>query len=180
MAQPSKTILMIAIEAGAEALALRAAAEELFLRVELYQLGEARDLPVLLNGRSDVDLTLLLCHGDGRGGIPMPELAPGLAVHQPFLGSLQPAQVYSFLRLEGQRILSTGCSTGGPVMAQAFLDAGCEWYLAPDDDPDGSACFLFTLGFLYHHLVRNRSAPAALAIARRADDESRYFQLFER
>ena len=108
----------------------------------------------------------------------MPELNDDLKARQPFAGSMKPEHVRQFLKLDGQKVLNTGCSTGNSGMASAFLDAGCQWYIGPVDDQDGTASFVFVVNFLYHHLCRNLGVEEALLVTRREDDESKFFKLY--
>ena len=177
MTIPSKRIMLLAIEDGNEGYAIRCLAEQLGISVEYYGIGMACDVVDLLNRKQSFDLVLLCCHGS-QGGIAMPELAESLYRDQPFRGPMMPQHVRATLDLTGKKVFSTGCSTGAKEMVEAFLDAGCEWYLAPRDDPDGNAGTVFTVNFLYHHLCRGLDAAQAVAAARREDDESGLYTLF--
>jgi len=178
--QPTKSIKILGIDqVGGEAAAIRTFAEELFLRVELYGIGENRDIPELLNEDRQSDLIVLVCHGDD-GNIVTPQLDDSLRSRQPFWGHMNAEHIRDFLKLDGQRILNTGCSTGVEEMASAFLDAGCEWYVAPVDYPDGTAGFVFVVNFLYQLFGRGLSVEEALSIATREDDDSRFFRLYRR
>jgi hypothetical protein len=177
MGLPEKSILLLSIEDCHEAEVLRAFSEQLFLRVEMYGIGESKDVVQLLNGGHQTDLIVLACHGKD-GNIVMPEVGEGLKAKQPFPGNMRPEHVREFLKLDGQRVFSTGCATGTPEMAAAFLDAGCDCYLAPTDYQDGTASLVFAVNFLYHYLSRGSDVENAVSIARREDDESRFFRLY--
>ncbi len=177
MVQPTKKITILGIEDYDAGVRLRAAAEMLFLNVEWIGIGEAKDVTDLLNARLETDLVVLSCHGDD-GDVIMPELHDDLKARQPFAGNMKPEHVRQFLKLDGLKVLNTGCSTGNSEMASAFLDAGCQWYIGPVDDPDGAAGFVFVVNFLYHHLRRNLGVEKALLVARREDDESRFYKLY--
>ncbi len=177
MALPTQRILIVAIEDGGEAHALREVAERFFATVDFVGIGETRDLIETLNAGQDVALVVLCCHGKD-GAILMPELAEPLASQQPFQGPLTPDHIRTHVTLHGRRILCTGCSTGVAQMGAAFLDAGCEWFVAPDGYPDGAETFMFTTHFLYLLLHRGMNVGDAVEMARRAENDRGLFRLY--
>ena len=65
-------------------------------------------------------------------------------------------------------------------MASAFLDAGCDWYIAPVEDPDGAAAHVFAVNFVYNYFCRDLSVAVAVSASQNENDDSRFFALYER
>jgi len=174
---PNKRVLITAISDGDEARALREVVELFHVTADFVGIGETRDLIDALKDRKDVAVIVICCHGKD-GAILMPEVGESMASQQPFQGPLTPEHARKHLDLRGQRVLCTGCSTGVSEMGSAFLDAGCEWYVAPSGYPNGAEVFMFAAHFLYLLLHRELNASEAIDQARSADDDRGMFQLF--
>ena len=177
MVLPTQRILIVAIEDDGEAHALREVAERFSATVDFVGIGETRDVIETLNASPGLALVVLCSHGKD-GAMLMPELEESLASQQPFQGPLTPDHVRRHLKLRGCRLLCTGCSTGVAEMGAAFLDAGCEWFVAPDGYPDGAETFMFTTRFLYLLLHRGMNVGDAVEMARRDDNDRGVFRLY--
>jgi hypothetical protein len=115
---------------GHQGVAIRAGLEEMGVRVNLFPVGQARHLVAILSGRESTAPYLILdAHGDD-GRIVLPELAPEVAAAQPFKGYLGPAELATFVPLPGRVVIGLGCTTGAGPLAGAFLDGGCDAYIA--------------------------------------------------
>jgi hypothetical protein len=108
----------------------------------------------------------------------MPDIHESLWDMQPFVGSMTPRHVRDHLALAGARVLNTACSSGKQDMASAFLDAGCEWYVAPTGDIDSTASFIFAVNFMYYHLTLGVEPERAVSIVGSAEDDTGSFRLY--
>ncbi|MFC9997102.1 hypothetical protein [Nocardia sp. NPDC127526] len=158
---------------------IRDALEEFGIRVNYHPIGQPRHMTAVLGGARPVaPYVLLCCHGeDGR--ILLPELGGEIAAEQPFNGSMGPKRVRKHLRLPGSAVISTGCGTGKPALAQAFLDAGASAYFAPAEPPDGHSAFFAVLQ-LFYELTAGRDLRQAAHRVRAYGDEFDIWELRER
>ena len=170
---------LITIDDTLEALALRAALEWWGFQVRLHLIGKAQDLVDLMSPGDRLSNTLfLMCHGDERG-IRLPELGAEIESAQPYHGAVRPSDVAVFARLPGRVAISTGCATGTPAFAEAWLGAGCRAYIGPDGYPHGDASLFYGLHLSYAWLCRGRPLAEAHALASAHDAETRLFRLYE-
>jgi len=169
---------LVDIESG-EAHALRDALEMFGLRVNYVPVGQARHLVAALDGsRPIAPHVIVCCHGD-EGRILMVEIAEEVARYQPFSGDLGPDLVREHFRLPGSVVLVTGCDTGDPALAEAFLDAGASAYVAPQGAPFGYASVFAPL-FFFYELTEMRTAEQAAARLRAHDAELAMWRLYQR
>lgn len=169
---------VIDIEDGA-ARPLRDALEVFGLRINYLPVGQPRHLVAALGGSRPVaPFVVICCHGD-EGHILMDDLADELTRFQPFTGDVGPSQVRAYFRLQGSVVLVTGCDTGRPALAAAFLDAGARAYLAPDGAPFGYASIFAPL-FLFYELTELRTLEQAVARLRAHDGELAMWRLHQR
>jgi hypothetical protein len=159
-----------------ESEAVRAGLEQLGVRTRRSVVGQSRHLVAALTEESSADVVLLLCHGDG-GDIVLEELADEHERHQPFHGRVTPDDLRGFARLDGRVVIATGCETGDPSLARAFLDCGASAYVAPTGAPFGYASY-FAPVFLFYELVEKRSLEEAVARLQRHDGELSMWQLY--
>ncbi|GLW47042.1 hypothetical protein Stsp02_27040 [Streptomyces sp. NBRC 14336] len=158
---------------------LRDALEVFGVRVHYLPVGQPRHLVAALDGsRPIAPYVILACHGD-EGRVLLDELAEELARFQPFNGTLGPEQVRAHLRLPGSVVLVTGCETGHPALADAFLDAGASVYIAPEGAPFGYAS-VFAPMFLFYELTQQRGLTEAVERLRAHDDELSMWRLHRR
>jgi hypothetical protein len=165
------------IDLGTDGEAIRSALEQFGLRVNRFPIGQARHLVAALSEGRGADLVVLDCHGVD-GAVLIPELAPELEREQPFHGVLTAADLRGFARFDGATVISTGCGTGTPELADAVLACGAAGYLGPTGYPEGHACF-FVLSYLFYELTEGRPIAAAAERLRGHDAELamwRYFQ----
>lgn len=160
-----------------EALTLRGVLERFGMRVNLFPIGRPQHLVDVLSGASAHAAHLILsCHGDERG-ILVDELAPEVARGEPFIDVLTPGLVPTLASLRGRTVVSSGCCTGSPPMARAFLGADAAAYVAPDGYPSANAALMFLTHLYYGLSERGLSLPDAVAGARVHDEDTRLFVL---
>jgi hypothetical protein len=160
-----------------EAVALRAVLEQFGIRVQLFPVGQARHLVAALGAEARAPYVVLACHGD-EGRILLGELAEEVERFQPVHGSLGPDEVRRFADLPGSVVICTGCDTGTPELADAFLAAGASAYLAPAGAPFGYAS-VFAPAFLFYELTERRSLEQAVERLRAHDRELAMWRLFQ-
>ncbi|MCF3118824.1 hypothetical protein IPZ68_03740 [Streptomyces arenae] len=170
---------LIDVEDGG-ARALRDGLEAFGVQVTYVRVGQARHLVAALDGRTRhvAPYVVIACHGD-EGSVLVPELAPEIARFQPFDGGLGPAEVRAHVRLPGSTVVVTGCDTGEPALAEAFLDAGASAYVAPRGAPFGYASVFAPL-FLFYELTERRTLPEAVSRLRAHDEELSMWHLHGR
>ncbi|MBI4863426.1 MAG: hypothetical protein HY815_24640 [Candidatus Riflebacteria bacterium] len=165
MAAPIARLELVVVDADLEALALRGVLECFGVQVTSHLVGQASDLVRILSGAEPLARYVVIsCHGDDRGLI-LPELHESVDAVQPYRGALSPADLRSFLRLQGCVVVNTGCSLGTPEFVAAFLHAGCAAYCGCSGDPGGDEALVYTVNFFYHHLCRGASLEDAHARA---------------
>ncbi|MET7688940.1 hypothetical protein ABZT06_13365 [Streptomyces sp. NPDC005483] len=159
--------------------ALRDGLEVFGVQVNYLRVGQPRHLVAALDGtRPIAPYVILSCHGD-EGRILMEDVADELARFQPFTGAVGPDRVREHFRLPGSVTLVTGCDTGEPALADAFLDAGAGVYIAPRGAPFGYASVFAPL-FLFYELTEHRTPIKAVERLRAHDDELAMWQLYRR
>lgn len=169
---------LIDIESGS-AHALRDALEVFGVRVNYLRVGQPRHLVAALDGtRPIAPYVILSCHGD-EGRILLEDVAEEMAGFQPFTGAIGPDRVREHVRLPGSVTLATGCDTGDPALAEAFLDAGAGIYIAPRGAPFGYASVFAPL-FFFYELTEQRTPVEAVERLSAHDDELAMWQLYQR
>jgi hypothetical protein len=174
-------------DVGHEGIALRAALEQMGIRVNLFEVGQAKHVVNLLSGHEcTASYVILDLHGN-KGRFLLPELASQVEATQPFSGCLTPTDLATFVHLPGRVVLSLACSTGCEALAQAFLDHGCVAYIGPEGGPFGYGSFCFAVLLFYELTHRPRwiegvlqPAPlnAAVERVRAYDEQMAMFRLF--
>ncbi|MGW2615048.1 hypothetical protein [Streptomyces sp. NPDC001500] len=158
---------------------LRQGLEVFGVQVNYVRVGQPRHLVAALGGARPVaPYVILSCHGD-EGRILMEDVADELSRFQPFNGDLVPDRVREHVRLPGSVTLVTGCDTGDPALADAFLDAGASAYIAPRGAPFGYASVFAPL-FLFYELTERRTPMEAVERLRAHDGELAMWQLYRR
>lgn len=158
---------------------IRDALEEFGIRVHYHPIGQPRHIVAALGSTRPVaPFVILGCHGD-EGRILLPELGEPVASAQPFNGLMGPDEVRRHLRLAGSFVVSLGCETGSPELAEAFLDAGAAGYFAPQEAPDGHAAFLVAVLFFYG-LTGGKTVAEAAQRARGYDGATSMWRLWTR
>ena len=81
---------------------------------------------------------------------------------------LTPEVIRETVRLAGRNILVLGgCNGGSPGLVEAFLDAGCQRYIAESGEVNGvdaDSALLFTIGVFYHLLSGARDPSVSCTI----------------
>lgn len=166
---------IIDIESG-DGDAVRSGLERFGVRTRRTKVGQARHLVAALTEKTQADFLLMLCHGD-EGDIMLPELAGEVEQYQPFHGRVSPDDLRSFARLDGQVVIATGCETGHPDLAKAFLDCGASAYVAPTGAPFGYASYFAPIS-LFYDLAEKRSLDDAVAHLQAHDSELNMWQIY--
>ncbi|MFJ4199589.1 hypothetical protein ACIP2Y_08130 [Streptomyces sviceus] len=164
---------------GGFARPLRDGLEVFGVQVNYLRVGQPRHLVAALDGtRPIAPYVILFCHGD-EGRILMEDVAEELARFQPFNGDIGPDRVREHFQLPGSVTLVTGCDTGDPALADAFLDAGSSIYVAPRGAPFGYASMFAPL-FFFYELTEQRTPMEAVERLRAHDDELAMWELYQR
>ena len=162
------------IDANGLGAPLRPLLEQLGIQVELCRVGQARHLVAALSA-PDVPYVVLECDGD-EGSILLQELAEEVQRYQPFGPRVGPDDVRRVADLRGSTVIAAGADLGTEAMADAFLDAGAEAYVAPTGSPFGYANVI-AVALLFYDLTEGRSLDAAVDSLRAHDDELAMWQL---
>ena len=162
------------IDTSGQGSALRPLLECLGIQVELCRVGQARHLAAALSA-PQIPFVVLETHGD-EGDIVLDELADEVQRFQPFGPRVTPDDVRRVADLRGATVIATGCDMGSEAMADAFLDAGAEAYIAPAGAPFGYAS-VFAPALLFYELTEGRGIDAAMQRLRAHDDELAMWQL---
>lgn len=161
------------------ALTLRSALEELGIQVNYLPVGQARHVIAALGSdRPIAPYVIVCCHGDS-GSIYLPELGGEIADAQPFAGNIGPDQVRKHLQIPGSAVISLGCETGEPALAEAFLQVGASSYVAPTGQPDGHAAFIASL-LLFYELTEGRELLDAVERVRTYNDSLAMWRIWHR
>lgn len=149
-----------------EAMALRNVLECFNYRVEMHRVGSRPQFIEILRGNIPTfRYVVLSCHGDENG----------LVI--PYQNPVSATELAHVAHLPGHLVVSLGCMTGTETLAQAFLDGGCEAYIAPTDDVDANAALLFAM-HLFYFLAATRSLSEAVEESRKHDAECSRFRLW--
>jgi hypothetical protein len=162
------------IDANGLGEALRPMLECYGIQVELCKVGQARHLAAALSA-PETPFVVLETSGD-EGDIVLDELADEVQRFQPFGPRVTPDDVRRVADLRGATVVATGGDMGSEAMADAFLDAGAEAYVAPAGAPFGYAS-VFAPAMLFYELTEGRSIDAAVQRLRAHDDELARWQL---
>ncbi|MFT4233107.1 MAG: hypothetical protein QM606_10090 [Leucobacter sp.] len=109
----------------------------------------------------------------------LPELASEIERYQPFHGRVAADDLRSFARFDGRVVISTGCETRHPALAQAILDCGATAYIAPAGAPFGYASYFAPIS-LFYDLTEQRDLEQAVTQLHQHDAELRMWQLYRR
>ncbi|MGW0252051.1 hypothetical protein ACWDYH_36040 [Nocardia goodfellowii] len=158
---------------------LRSALEELGIQVNYLQVSQPRHVIAALGSdRPIAPYVIVCCHGGG-GSIFLPELGGEVADAQPFAGKMGPVQVREHLRMPGSVVISLGCETGEPALAEAFLQVGASSYVAPTDAPDSYAAFMAAL-LMFYELTEGRELVDAVERVRAYNDSLAMWRIWQR
>lgn len=147
-----------------EAPMLRSVLESFGATVLLHLPGTPGDiLDVLDRPRSEPSLLIICGHGDEHGFV-VEEIGDSLGIDTSMLigdDRLPPRAIADRVHLPGWIVLSTGCLTGGPAMADAFRKGNVAALIGPEDYPEGTAAALFAIHFCHELIVRKRNVEDA-------------------
>jgi hypothetical protein len=165
--------------------AIRASLELFRLRVHFYFCVQKQNVLDMLAGKVPPSDYVVLCtHGidtekidvaspdTHQAGFQVVDLIDGEWKTTWF--ALTPANVPDYVSLAGRTILSGGCSSGREPLARAFLESGCRAYIGPAEDVDQDAGALFSIGFFYHLLSRDRDPEVGCTDREAAERASRF------
>lgn len=159
-------VALIVGDTGNEAHAIRYTLEDFGAEVMTKWIGRPNAFLTALTKEGlypGFDTLVLSFHGDD-GFFLMPELGEEVYEEGEPRGDIGPKEIRQFASLEGKTVLSTGCETGKSKLAQAFLDAGCKAYIAPEEAVDGNATVIFTQLFFYekYKITEGQKKPFVL------------------
>lgn len=169
--KPFETVTVVCDQGGGMqrlAQSIRAFLEGQGLHVHFYNLVQKRDVLKLLAGQfPPTRYTVICCHGGES-----PETGKQFSfevVHQKdddyenpngwerITFALTPANIAQYVGGEGRTFLSIACGSGHEDFARAFLEAGCDAFIAPRAGyVDSAASVLFVAGFFYFLLAESR------------------------
>lgn len=182
MSKPEKNVALVCgPDCDMEVQSIRATLEYFGARVFTYWVGRPSDLTDILSGRDlypNTDTIILSFHGD-EGQLIMPELEESIYEPEEPKGNFGPEEIRRFAKLAGKTVIGTGCSVGAFETAQAFLDSGCEFYIGPNDYPDGNDALMFVLRLFYDLIQNKQSVREAFQNAKALGAQMDMFQLYE-
>jgi hypothetical protein len=159
------SIVLVSYTDG-EAMALRDVLECFNYRVEMHRVGSRPQFLEILRGNIPTFRHVLLsCHGES-GNLVIPYQNP-----------VSPVELGQIVHLPDHVVLSLGCGTGTEALAGAFLNGGCEAYIAPTDDIEANATMLFAI-HLYYFLAKKWSLSQAVEESRKHDEQCSLFKLW--
>ena len=86
-------------------------------------------------------------------------------------------ELAGIVRLPGKVVVSVGCASGSPELAEVFLSGGASAYVAPVISPFGHAAPVFVT-LLFFALTQGRTLEEAVEAARAVDRELAIWRLF--
>lgn len=164
---------ILEIDSALEAQAIRAIAECLGISVSVTWVANSKQVVDFLSQTPPHELIFICGHGDEHG-LLLPSLADEVKSQFPFNDVLTPADLSSFLRLNGNVVVSTGCASGTEKMASTFLNNGAQCFIAPADYPDGNEALLFSLHFLFALLKARNPRDAFEAANQQVEGENKF------
>ncbi|MFH0770337.1 MAG: hypothetical protein V1926_03075 [Candidatus Peregrinibacteria bacterium] len=165
-----KTISIICVNENAalETVALRGVLEYIGYVPSIHWVGSVHQFKTLLNDNRKhfAEWIVLSAHGckegfygTGNEVVPLKELA---------------------IKLPQAHVLSLGCMTGAEAFAQAFLNGGADYYIAPPSSPEGNSALMFALLLLWQiHEGKDTLAAWKQASSMLANKDDR-FRLFRK
>ncbi|WP_068783651.1 delta-aminolevulinic acid dehydratase [Paenibacillus phocaensis] len=180
----SKPQIQVALVCGPdcdmEVQAIRSTLEYFGARVFTYWIGRPSDFISVLTGGdiySNTDYIILSFHGtDGK--FVMPELGEDVYEADEPRGNFGPNEIRRFASMKGKVVIANGCTLGMPETAEAFLNAGCATYIAPDDFPNGSMGLMFVLRLFYEIIENKKDVKEAFHLTQSMDNEMRMYRFF--
>lgn len=181
----SKPEMNVAVVCGPdcdmETQAIRSTLEYFGARVFTYWVGRPDDFISVLTGEDiypDTDMILLNFHGDD-GKFIMPELDESVYEEGEPHGDFGPDEIKRFAALHDKIVIANGCTLGDPATAKAFVDAGCQAFIGPDDYPDGSMALMFVIRLFYEMIHHKKDIKVAFQLAQSVDEEMSMYRYYE-
>lgn len=166
-----------------EANAIRAVLESFRLRVRFHRFVRRRNVVEFFgDSPGGCEYTVLVCHGMGDAEEPKIRFevvdqaegkmdAPEGWEDAPF--DLTPSTITKVVAGARGTLVSVACGSGRKPLAEAFLAAGYEAYVAPVEEYyDGDSAVLFVAGFFYHLLAEDRDYAPMSYTAREATERA--------
>lgn len=178
---PPSTDLLVIGHVGFQPHSFRAVLEEFGTRVNMLPVGRPTHIVAVLSGQDGGAPWLVIsCHGAAQAGtVQLDVLDEAIAAGEPFNDVMTPDDVRQHANLPGRVVFSSGCETGHPALANAFLEAGVRAYIAPERAPFGWSGTAFLTSLLYE-LRCGRALDETVERIRARDEEMGMYRLFKR
>ncbi|MCK5381065.1 MAG: hypothetical protein KAJ81_06315, partial [Candidatus Latescibacteria bacterium] len=141
--------------------------EALGLTVYFHQLIHKEQAVRLFSGELSQADYLVLC----ADGVPEDEGGPGIRIEcldrtadeknkwEKINFDLNRETVPNILKYPFDTILSIACSSGDPVIAEAFLSSGTRTYIGPVKPADVTSSCMFVLTYFFHRISYGERSP---------------------
>lgn len=169
---------IIEIETCLESHALRYAAECWGAFVTVTWVGNSAQVVEFLSNKPEQNIIVISGHGDERG-LLLPELVEEIKSEYPYHDVISPDDFAEFLNLDGNTVVNASCMCGVHSMADVFLAGGAQYYIAPNNYPQGNASLMYLLNFIYEYMQNEHSVEIAHQISSEHADDRRQFTLFK-
>lgn len=170
--------LIICGDTGMEWQALRAVLESFGLKVIIYPIGRPNDFIDILNGAAlyaGINHLIICAHGE-NGAFLLPELSQEIFEKgEPRVTQFDASLIERYGKLKGQLVLTTGCTLGDGMLAEAFIKIGCRRFIGPEGYIEGNAAIFFVVRFYYEMIANGRQEEEAFQIAKSTDSETDLF-----
>jgi len=162
---PKENLSLIITSGSIESHAFRYIVELYNYRVETHWVGSRKELIKILSGEIPThNIVVLDCHGDEDG------IIPGSGER-----SLGAEELSRIVHLPGRLFVNMGCETGREHIAKAFIDGGCNHYIAPTEGIRGDATLFFCM-HLFYYLVQGMTLEQAVEQSRKFDKHTAFYR----
>ncbi|MGI4776304.1 MAG: hypothetical protein ACRYE9_05265 [Janthinobacterium lividum] len=168
---------IIELDCRNEANAMRSILENFNFQVRIHYIGNVQHLISIMKEPNYLHrIAIISCHGSNEG-LLLPDLAPDIEQKMPFHKLITPENFDSFLSLNKQLIINTGCCLGNTNFARTFINKGATAYIGSTNYTEANSATLFVINFLYHYLCKKKALSKSHALAANIDEETRLFKL---
>ena len=175
-----KVAILVGPDTGNEYEAIRQSLEYMGVQTTVFFIGRPMDFVQFLANDpkyAGFHHYLLSFHGvDGKFCLPV--LHPDIYLEGEPKEKIGAKDIKQLAQLPNRIILTTACTLGQKILAQAFLDGGATHYLGPETYIEGNAMLLFMHRFYYEILSNHRNIKEAYTIAANMNEETRLVKLY--